>query len=873
MADTNTATQTSPGPATASSKLATAKDLVNKLTSIRTARSIRERDWRLNLAFYEGRQYSYFNPSSKRIESLPTEDGEKPRYRVRIVANLIQMGVGSVISKLIKTKPMFGASPGAPGDHNVKAAQMAEDLLTDWWSRLDLGSKYEEALLWAQLAENGYWKLSWDPFAAKEARYLTNPTTGEPIVDQAIADEFRLQLKQRGLEPTQFEKVVYMGDVAVEVMSPFDIFLDPGAKDARDAKWAICAHHLEPDEIEVRYPKAKGIDLTPDKVAIQPSSNLPTYGTDSQLDPTLKTVYIGYFKRTPQLPNGRYVVFVESPDTILYDAPWPYEINELPLVQFRGIRVPGTSNNNSPVTHARPLQKQVNRLLSQITEYTNMVIKPRVWAPVNSLRQRLTTEPGAVYEYTPVGGMKPEIEDLPSIPPYVFQFLDTLTGQINNIFGLTEVTEGGLPPNLEAADAIDLLQEMATDRFAPTILSNEKQLAFAGQFLLSLAQKYYTEPRLLTLSGISGSQGVKEFTQADIAGEVTVRVEAGSSMPRTRAARRAQIEQWMANGIISPQKAYKYYDIADVKDLAVEMSRDEDQAYREHEKLIAGEPLHPATMQQAVQKINSPAGQQEAAQAQVQQQGPSADPDQDGMPDAGVDPQFFQYWAQMQLSQAAIQPAIQDNDEIHMDKHRAFMVTEEFENLPPDVQQRFEDHYNAHLQRKMNLIQVAQPQAPRVSLQLRGAVTPTAEAQILRASGVPVDPQTLASEPPMETIVTDSTDDPNADKEPFDQGLTDAGQAIVQSHIANADAQQSFAHKQTSHVVDTTHAVSQEQRTQEQHDLAATKDVAAEQRAEQMHALQVQGEVQKQAQAEQLHREKIRQMRKPKPAPRSSGQK
>jgi hypothetical protein len=845
MADTN-ASPAQGAPATASSKLATAADLCNKLDSIRMGRNHRERDWRLNLAFYEGRQYSYWNPNAKRIETLPTEDGEKPRYRVRIVANMISLGVQSVISKLIKTKPMFGASPGAPGDHNVKAAQFAEDLLTDWWDRLDLGSKYEEALIWAQLAENGYWKLAWDPFAAKEARYLTNPQDGQPIVDQALADEFRVQLQQRNLDPTQFEKVVYQGDVKVEVMSPFDIYLDPGAKDARDAKWVFCAHHLEPDEINVRYPKAKGLNLTPDKVAVQPSVSLPTYGTDSSIDPTLKTVYIGYFKRTPQLPNGRYVVFIEDPDTILYDSQYPYEMNELPIVQFRGIRVPGSANNNAPVSHARPIQKQINRLLSQITEYTNMVIKPRVWAPVNSLRQRLTTEPGAVYEYTPVGGMKPEIEELPSIPPYVFQFLDTLTAQLNNIFGLTDVTEGNLPPNLEAANAIDLLQEMATDRFAPTILSNEKQLAFAGQFLLTLAQKYYTEPRLLTLSGISGSQGVKEFTQADIAGEVLVRVEAGSSMPRTRAARRAQIESWMANGIISPQKAYKYYDIADVKDLAVEMSRDEDQAIREHEKLIAGVPLHPSEMQQAIQQVNQ--AQQAAEQGQTTQ---FNDPDQDGMPDATTNPAFWNEWVQQQLQKAAVAVAIQDNDDIHMDKHRAFMVTEEFEKLPPDVQQRFEDHYDAHLERKMNLIHAAEPVAPRVSLQLRGNPTPTGEAMIMRAAGIPIDPQVLASEQPIAQVTEDLADPVAETTDPHTglKTLTEAGQAIVQSKLANADSQQSFAHKQTQHVVDTTHAVTAEQRAQELHDL------------------QMRGEEQKQKQAEQLHHEKVRQMRKPKPKP------
>jgi hypothetical protein len=66
------------------------------------------------------------------------------------------------------------------------------------------------------------------------------------------------------------------------------------------------------------------------------------------------------------------------------------------------------------------------------------------------------------------------------------------------MFGLTEVSEGQLPPNLEAANAIDLLQEMASDRFAPAIIDNEHALSRGGHFLLALAQQYYDEPRLMT---------------------------------------------------------------------------------------------------------------------------------------------------------------------------------------------------------------------------------------------------------------------------------------------------------------------------------------------------------------------------------------
>lgn len=778
------------------SQLKSAEDLSKKMDSLRNARSRKERDWKLNLAFYRGNQYAYWNPGSKRIESLPTEDGEKPRYRVRITSNQIVLGVQSVLSKLIKTKPMWSATPAQPGDKAVKVAQFSEDILNDWWVRFDMARKYEEACLWSLIADNGYWKLSWDAFAATEMRFLVDPQSGQPIVDEALSKEFRAQLEAQGIDPKEVEQVAYMGDVKIEVMSPFDIFIDPAAKSVEEAKWAICAHHLEPDEIKVRWPKSG--EIKPDKVAAGPDEALPSQGGQgSGLDPTLKTVYVGYFKKTPQLPNGRYVVFIEDPDTILYDSAWPFPMNTLPLVQFRGIPVPGSTQNDSVVTHARPIQKQINRLLSQITEYTNMVIKPRVWAPVNSLRQRLTTEPGAVYEYTPVGNFRPEIEQLPSIPPYVFTFLEDLGARMRDVFGLTEVTEGQLPPNLEAADAIDLLQEMATDRFAPSIIANEHALARAGQFLLSLAQEFYAEPRLLTIRGLGGMTSVREFSQADFAGEVMVRVESGSSLPRTRAARRKQVEQWMQLGLITPDRAWKHYDIADVKDLAVEFARDEDHALREHDKIIAGTPLNPEAMQQAMAAV------QQGINPETQQ--PIQSPDE----------------VQNIMLRASLMPGTGDNDQTHADKHRGLIVSTEFENHSPEVRQRFLTHYELTKQKLAAQPHGPEPQAPRVSLQLRGAVTPTAEAQILRASGVDVDPQTLMQEPPMETVVMDSVDKPDTDSGGAGQEaehLSNVAQAVVQTQIANADAQQKYAHQEVGHHQSTAHAATAEQRTQEAHD-------------------------------------------------------
>jgi hypothetical protein len=806
------------------SQLATASDLSRKLESLRSKRQNAEIEWKLNVRFYRGDQYTYFNPGTKRIESVPTQDGEIPRYRVRITSNQIMTGVQSLMSKLVKSKPIWGATPNEPGDKAVKAAQFAADLLEAKWRDLHTESKYKDAMLWSLLASNGYLLADWDQYANDAYTFLMDPQ-GQPIVDDALEKEFRAQLEKQGIDPKQFEKVVYMGDVCIESVSPFDVYIDDVAKDASEAKWCFIRRYMTPDDIKVRWKKDVKADSIPTGVG-------DTLGLGASAgDPTVKAVWCFWAVPQPSMPKGRQVVFIEDEDEILEDTPWRYpKMTRLPLVQIKGIRVPGQNTDDALVTQARPLQKQVNRMLSQITEYFNLTVKPRIWAPTNSLRQRITNEPGAVYEYTPVGNQRPEVEQLSTIPSYVFDFLKEVSGRLREVFGLTEVTEGQLPPNLEAADAIDLLQEMATDRFAPAILDNEKSLADLGQVMLLLMQQYYIEPRKVTLSGPGGIARVREFDRSNFAGNITVHVEAGSSLPKTRAARRKQIERWMELGLIQPQNAWKYFDTADAKELAARFARDEDHALREHDKIIAGTPLNPEGMQQAIQTVNT----------------------------GGVNPQTGQPFqapeeVQQFLEDAALSPGLADNDIQHEQAHRDYLTSVEFDGHSPDVRRRLLRHYELTIQKIANKpMSPEKIESPRVSLGVNADLGPQGVASILKQAGVQVDPQVLAQEPPMVTATYDSVDKADADAGSAGEeanNLSQVAQAMVMTDIANAKAQQDSAHKQRS-----------SDQQQQAHDVQQMTSSNQEARAQEEHA-------QKMRQADELHQEKLKQMRKPQPKP------
>ena len=746
---------------------ASADALVKRVDELQSEREIMERQWKLNLSFYKGKQYVFYNRKSRRMESLPTDDGDKPRYRVRLVANQIAPNSNGLLARLTKTKPTFFATPAQADYEAIKATEVAESLLDYWWDTFSLGSKREEAMLWAIICGNGFWKISWDDKVGSSVKLMLNPD-GEPIVNPIIEHLFKDRLNKMGLDAGEFEKEVFEGEIKVDVMAPFDVLLDDSAQVFEDCKYAFCVHPMSSDEIYSRY----NVRLKPNAINRYPDETLPgMFGTTSgKTKQNVRTVFVGYFLPGPEFPEGRYVAFTKSPNIVLYDGPWPYPFKKLPLVKFPGMRIPGQLYDTSVVEQAIPLQKELNRTLSQMIEYKNLTLKPQMLAPVGSLRQRMTDEPGAIFEYNPVAGKVPEAIPIQSLPSYVFQHLQDLGQRLRDTFGLNEISDGAVPPNVEAGVAIDLLQEAATDRLAPQILMMEKGLERAGNMMLELAQRYYNEPRLIMLAGAGSKAKVSRFESADIIAGVQVKVETGSGLPRTRAGKQARVMQMLQMGIISPTKAYKYLDMADFKTLQAQFEADEEQAMRENDRLIVGEP------------INKPAAMKAQQELMMQIDNPQVDPNT-GRP-AAVTPE-----ALMQVMDAGLAPLPFENHASHLETHALYMKSPEFEDLPLEIQERFQKHYQftmTAMQESANI----QGQPAKVSLQLRGAVGPTTGSKILTQSGLKgVTPQELL-EPPLDTVVIDNKDKPNAES----AGGEDI--ASLQQDLANRLAEKSAVHEQ-----------------------------------------------------------------------------
>ena len=781
--------------------------------------------WKLNLAFYRGNQYSYYSKTRRQITSLPVDEGDKPRYRARIVANQIMPGCQSLLAKYTKTKPVMHATPASGSDTDLKAAQLADRLLEYEWEELSLDEQLRDAVLWSFVGQ-GYWYVCYDEHAGKQLNFVIGPD-GSPILDDGVVAAFREQADQLGFEVREVS--IYVGDIQVSVISPFDLLLDPTARCFEECKYVIHTKYMSPDAVYDKW----GVKLAPDAVAAAPDSELPIQpsGNLQQSQKNVCRIRCGYFLPTKSQPKGRVVEWSKQLADCLEDGPWQYPTNQLPFVKFSGNPIPGQLYDQGVIQQAIPLQKELNKTLSQIIEQKNMTIRPQWMSPRGSMQGvRMTNEPGANWEFTPIAGMRPEPIQMPSIPNYVFAHLQEIKQRIADVFGLNEVMQGQVPPNVEAGIAIDLLQEMATDRLAPGIRSMEHTLADAARLILEYAKTYYSEPRLMRIRGGSGGSQtqVKRFVQSDLSGAVDVRVEAGSGLPRTRAGRQARVEWMMQMNLIQPEYAYKYLDTADMVGAADLLQLDEDQQLREIEMMIQGRPFNQVAQQKAGEAAQQ--GINPDPSAQGQQLDPSTPPDQ----------------VQKLVEDQGYAPGTFDNHSVHLDVTARFMKGIEYLALSEDVQARILDHAEDHMDIMTHLPSIPTGIPPRVSLQLKGAVGPSTAADILHRSGVMTDAQTIGTEEPLDTWVTNSVDKPNAEQGPGSPFT--AQQAAQQAQQAQQQQQQQQAQQQQQ---DQQQSQAQLQQTQQlqQMQQSAEQHNQSQQHAAEAHQQKMRESFQKMAQA------------------------
>lgn len=663
-------------------------ELEKLLQKAKASRGGFEPVWYLNMAYYMGRQWVFWNRG--RLDRPILEP-----WRVTLTDNRIIGIVRTDLARMTKQKPDFTVVPVTAETADMEASRTGEQILDYLWRHLSLRRRLMETLRWSKVTGAGFWKIYWDSGRGERVTIACD-SEGNPVLAAETGAPMRPEDFDEGLPEGVGTKTICTGDVAVETVSPFEMYFDPLALKIEDAEHCIQVAVKSPEWVKARF----GIDLPPDTdVASGVAEGKLFAGATSGGANAGRGVKVSelWAKPSTKYPKGRRAVWAAN--RILLDEANPYR--ELPYVMFEDIEVPGRFWPTSTVEHLREPQTELNKIRSQITDNAQRLGNPALLA-AKQAKVEYEGVPGERIDYDDtVPNAIPSYLQPPSMPQYVLQQQQNIEQSMQEISGQHEVSSAQVPAGVTAASAINLLQEADDTRLGPAIYDMEETLGIAGTRLLELVARYWTDARVVMIAGEDQAWTTMSFRGAALKENTHVEVQAGSAFPRSKAAKQAAIQealnlalQYSGPGALNPRdlgKVLRDMEAGALEKLFGDLTVDTAQVNRENVQLSNG-------------------------------------------------------------AQLPINPY--DNHQAHIDGHTEMQKSASYQLLPPEVQQTIEMHVAEH---RAQLLKSMGPQAPQVvpaetlnykdappdiqrQIEAQAGMTPSTEAPPEESEGAPQQP-------------------------------------------------------------------------------------------------------------------------------------
>lgn len=612
-----------------------------------------EKQWYLNLAFYFGQQNVAFKggvANTRNTFQLYTPPA--PYYRSRPIINIIRPRIRTEMAKLTAQKPNAFVIPASSDDRDMYAANAAEQIWEHLYNSKKLHSVLRRAVFWASITGNGFIKNYWD---------------------ESKLDDFG--------EP---------GDICFTPETPFNIFVpDLKEEDIEAQPFVMHASMRNAEMLSNKFGKEIKFEAAKDELI--DSSFLNLMGVDAWEKNREVLVMEVWVKpgTTAILPSGG-MLLVAGNQILYYSTEWPYAHKKYPFVHIGHVHT-GKFYRDSTITDMISLQREYNRTRGQIIEAKNRMAKPQLAAELGSIDPgKITSEPGQIIMYRP-GFQAPQPIPLQPLPNYVLEEQERIKMDLDEISGQHEVSRGQVPPGVTAATAISYLQEQDESKLSYTFDSIEEGFEKLAFMSLNYVQQYWSSPRKVKVTGADGSFDVMAFEGSELHGNTDIRVEAGSALPTSKAAKQAFIMDLMKMGFIDPNKGLEVMEIGGINKIYEQVQVDVRQAQRENLKMAqaTAEVLEQHYVEELDKFFNSPEGQAISEQGMLME-GPNgelmdASPALQGMP-----PQPIEFPLIVPVN-------TWDDHRIHIERHNNYRKSQAFENLPQEAKDLFEQHVQQHV--------------------------------------------------------------------------------------------------------------------------------------------------------------------------------
>lgn len=593
--------------------------------------------WSTCLAFYVGDQWREWD---KRAQRLVVRT-RIPEHRVMPVYNQIPGIVDTAATALGGTQQAPQARPDDEGDQqSTETARRSTHALQGWAYKSEFDQAKHETDVNRILFGGGFMHLYWNPHELAKV----------PVPDP-----------QTGQVKAQYAPV---GELCAEVLTVFDVFPDPQEKWS-DCQYVIVARRKSLRWFKDTFPQA-GAQVQPDKgdadsafAALLPSAD-GSYGlgesTGGPQEDQLATLKVYYEKPSRAFPQGRTVYVAGK--TVLFRLdrlPLPFQGCKDPLpVHKIGYRyVPKRLWDKGLIEECLSPQKELNRGLGNLAELLRLYRGPKWFVKKGTIKNdAITSAPDEIVMYT--GNERPEAVPPPPLPAWVADYPQQQIEQMRGVAGQHEVSEGMVPPGVQAASAIALLQQAESRRTdTPARLGKYAYESLLKHVLVVLDQ-FYREPRMLTKPERGGKQKTATLQPGELA-PLDVEITLVTGIEDNNAVRSQQVTDWMGVGLFQMPLPLQLAILRDVGQTWLADAIEEAQpAIQEMQQQQAQQQQQMMAQQAAAQ--GGPSGPDPMAQLALQahaQDGQAAQ--QDAQAQAQAEQKQQQGWQQMLLQHQKLQ--------------------------------------------------------------------------------------------------------------------------------------------------------------------------------------------------------------------------
>lgn len=501
------------------------------------------KEWDEGVRFFMGQQHIQYSRVGKAWEDIPVT-----RYNEwfpRPVTNYIAPTVMTMVSLFTRQKPSATIYPNSEDEADKSAAKLADKILDAKWELDQEQREYIRAQYIKLLTGTVFKKTNWDS------------SKGEPV----------LLMGEDGV-PYESKN----GDVSIEYIDPFRMKVDLNGQNffieenVKPVSWIKEHYDREGNGYTGLASKIQEDEDLSDSLRTQnlfKSDSFKGSYKSSEKD-NLKGCCVikeAYFAPSRKYPKGLQVIVASG--QVLYIESYKGAKNTWhPYDWDKWIDIPFRFHGKSYVKDLIPLQLRINGI-DALIELTLRTTGMPQWLIPNGCgvpEGYITGKPGLEIRFNQVGssGLYPQKVSPEGVHPQMWKWREETVTAFYMEAGTNEVMQGMRPEGVNTASGLNLLLEQSYSKFSPQLSSSEKFIERTQQAKIQIIADFYKEVRpelvqfLKQLNRDNLDVEIFNFVGADLRDNTRVRVEAGSSIPKSKAFEQEMLKQLGQAGMFGP---------------------------------------------------------------------------------------------------------------------------------------------------------------------------------------------------------------------------------------------------------------------------------------------------------------------------------